>query len=96
MSKLSSVEQIREYLKKGRSFQRRIKCRIKKNESNSQVDAVVLWFELHLLDKNKYDKTSRSSKSKRTNTWGNNNDEENLRNSKTVDLKIEIYYPMSP
>ena len=54
-------EQIREYLKKGRSFQRRIKCSIRKNESNSQVDAAVLWFELHLLDKNKYGKDVKIS-----------------------------------
>ena len=54
-------EQIQEYLKNGRTFQRRIQCRLKKEHFSSQVDALILWFELHLLDKNKWKKDLRIS-----------------------------------
>ena len=41
--------QIEEYLRNGRTFHRRIQCRLKK-DTTSQLHAVALWFELYLLD----------------------------------------------
>ena len=48
-----NAKQINEYLFSGRTFERRIKCQLNKDKE-SQLDAIALWFELHLLDKNKF------------------------------------------
>lgn len=48
--------QVQEYLSNGRTFQRRIQCCLNKDATEVQLHAVVLWFELHLLDKNKFKK----------------------------------------